>query len=67
MQIGRLEFGIWKKPKPMTIRRRLEMPKQKFFEYDKGACGCRILTIGRVYIAWLGDICYDYWKNDDIK
>jgi hypothetical protein len=26
-------------------------------EYDVGLCGCRILTVGRVCLTWMGDEC----------
>ena len=43
MRIGRLEFGIIQGGSDWSI--------------DKGACGCLILSLGRLYFTWLSKDC----------
>ena len=57
MQFWRLELGIWKTERKLTLKDWFE------FSYDPGLCGCKIFTISRFYITWLGDECYSYWKD----
>ncbi len=53
MQIGRLEFG-------KTRYHVSDNPIRRYFtvSYDKGMCGCRILSISILYFTWMGDECY---------
>ena len=51
MRIWRIEFGTWKRLGGFS--------DYDFFEYEKGMCGCMILTIGRVYFTYLNNECYN--------
>ena len=57
MQVWRINIGLWRSTRPIKLRDYFTL------EYDKGVCGCRILTIGRVCVEFLGDECY-YHEGD---
>jgi len=48
MRVRKLEFGKW-----------IGQDKWPLFENLKGACGCRIFTVGPFYLTILGKECYD--------
>lgn len=48
MRLWRLEFGL-------II---FHTAKRWAWDYDKGLCGCRILSLGKIYLTWLGNECY---------
>jgi hypothetical protein len=57
MRIGRLDVGFSRKPKTKKIK------WEWGFSFDKGICGCVILSIGPLYITWLSSGpsgCYSY-------
>jgi hypothetical protein len=58
MRIGRLDVGLWTRPKGnYTWRDWLT-----FFR-TKACCGCLIVQVGRVDVTWLAGDCYEYAKN----
>ncbi len=55
MQINRLQFGFSSyNDEPITL--------SNFIQYDVGICGCKILSIGSIYITWLSKECYAIGK-----
>lgn len=51
MRLGRLDIGLWKYERKMTLKEWLEI------SYVKSLCGCHIITISKVCITWLSDEC----------
>lgn len=49
IRIGRLEIGKWENVKPEFL----------WFEYMKGCCGCRFLTICNVLFVYYNKECED--------
>lgn len=52
MRLWRFEVGVWTTARKLTLKDYFE------FSYDPGMCGCKILTISRMYFTILGDECY---------
>ena len=50
MRLGSLEFGIIK--------------GSSDWRYDhKLACGCRIMSLGKIYFTWLADYCREHMER----
>jgi hypothetical protein len=58
MTIWRIDIGLWTTERPLTLKDYL------LVEYDKGLCGCHILTISRMYFTFMGNECY-YHKETE--
>lgn len=57
MRLWRFEFGF------ITFHTE---PKW-VWEYDKGMCGCHILSLGKLYLTWLGNECYYETLKGDLN
>ena len=55
MKIGRFDFGTWEK-----IDKSNKFP---WFEYIKGACGCRFISVKQFCLTILGKECYSNMRN----
>lgn len=58
MQLGRFEIGIWTNfSNKYSLRDYFEV------DYENSLCGCKILTISRLYFTWMNDECYENSKK----
>jgi hypothetical protein len=56
MRFGRFEFGLIVFS---TERNRSKILHGEWdWSYEHWECGCRILSLGKFYLTWLGDECY---------
>jgi len=53
MTFWRFEIGLWRSPNEV-------LKLKDYFElsYTMAPCGCRILTVSRIYFIFFGDECY---------
>lgn len=61
MRVGRIEVGLTDYHREPIWKDWLEL--DYISSTQEGSCGCRILSLGRFYLTWLGDECYSNFKE----